>query len=260
MNNFSFKRTGQLIQKQWVENRRLYGMSVLALLGALGIVMAIWLASSGNHYREDNLYVIGLVVLFITGAIFASTSFNMLNAKDTGIYWITFPASHFEKLLVTLFFNIVVFTLVYAACFFVLKFLVEIYIQTNQYGYEKIDWARVLKPGPNVSYFLFAFFALQAAFILGSASFKRFSFIITLIIIAAALFLTIFYLVKLSKGMIPQGYYFDLTNVRSNGVDGVYKEYEMNSFLRNFIEVFLKYLFAPFLWLITWYKLREKEI
>ena len=43
--NFSFKRTFQLINKQWGENRRMYLMSVLALLGLLGIVFGFWAAN-----------------------------------------------------------------------------------------------------------------------------------------------------------------------------------------------------------------------
>ncbi|MFT4094457.1 MAG: hypothetical protein QM640_12535 [Niabella sp.] len=267
--NFSFKRLLQLISKQWIENRRMYSMSVLALLGALSITIALWLAASGKHYQEDNLYAIGLIGLFITGAIFASTSFNMLNAKDAGIYWISFPASHLEKMLVTLFFNVIVFTAAYMVCFFVLKFLAEIYIQAlidhaeypNQYGYDKIRWDRVHGLGPSLPYFLSAFFAVQAAFVLGSASFKRFSFIATLIIIATVLLLTIFFIAKLSKSMISRGYYFELTTVSSKDVvNGTYKQYAINGYLKIFIEVFLYYLLAPFLWVVTWFKLKEKEM
>ncbi|MFT3903788.1 MAG: hypothetical protein QM727_11490 [Niabella sp.] len=243
-------------------------MSVLALLGALAIVMAIWLATGGSHYEEKSLYGIGLFGLFICGAIFASTSFNMLNTKDTGIYWISFPASHIEKLLVTLFFNVIVFTVVYTICFFLLKFLAESYVHylisnaryPDQYSYNKVNWHQANGFGAYAPNFLYAFFILQAAFVLGSASFKRFSFIITLIIIAAMLFLTIFYLVKLSKAIIPQGYDYQVVEVWSNNVNGIHKQYEMNNFLKGFIEVFLKYLLAPFLWFITLYKLREKEI
>ncbi|MCH5600361.1 hypothetical protein [Niabella ginsengisoli] len=116
--NFSFSRLGKLIVKQWVENRRLYLMSTLALLGLLGIVFLIWVATNGRRYDEDSLLITGMFGLFITGAVFASTTFSMLGSKDKGIYWISFPASHAEKLLANLFFNVIVFTLVYVCCFF----------------------------------------------------------------------------------------------------------------------------------------------
>ena len=103
-------------------------MSTLALLGLLGIVFLIWVATNGRRYDEDSLLITGVFGLFMTGAIFASTTFNMLGSKDKGIYWISFPASHTEKLLVNLFFNVIVFTLVYVCCFFLLKTLVEAYI------------------------------------------------------------------------------------------------------------------------------------
>lgn len=266
MSNFSFKRTGQLIKKQWVENGRLYSMSALALTGILGVGFVLWLSMSGTRYEESSTYVFGLIGLFITGAIFASTTYNMLNAKDTGIYWISFPASHLEKFLVTLFFNVVVFTVVYAALFFALKFASEAYISylvkngDRLYSYEKIVWSHSEEITKVIPVFCYAFFVIQAAFLLGSVSFKRFSFIITTVVIIGVLFLLGWYTFKIGKTAFNDEYNFNPFRVHSRYENGVYKEYELNASLKTVIELFLKYLLAPFLWLITWFKLKEKQL
>lgn len=241
-------------------------MSVLALMGLLGILFALWAGVGGNHYNEAVIYVFGLIGLFITGGIFASTSFTMLNAKDTGIYWISFPASHLEKFLVALFFNVIMFSATYFLCFELLKFLAEQYVEglvkayPLKYSYLKLDWLEKDGPRQAIPVFVCAFFSMQAAFLLGSIWFKRFSFIITTVIIAIAIFFTIFYLIKLSQGMLPDGYRYGVTNVTTDDGNGIYKLYEMNAGLKKSIEIFFKYLLTPFLWLITWYKLKEKEI
>lgn len=266
MSNFSFKRTGQLIKKQWVENRRLYSMSVLALTGILGVTFVLWLSMSGTSYNEESAYIFGLIGLFITGAIFASTTYNMLNAKDTGIYWISFPASHLEKFLVTLFFNVVVFTVVYTALFFVLKFISEAYINyliengQRLYSYRRIDWSRSDGFSEAIPVFCYVFFVVQAAFLLGSISFKRFSFIITTIVIIGILFLLGWYAFKIGKIAFGNEYDFNPFRVQSHYENGAYKEYELNASLKACVELFLKFLLAPFLWLVTWFKLKEKQL
>src|SRR5690606_37850777 len=133
---------------------------------------------------------------------FASTTYSMLNAKDTGIYWISFPASHFEKLLVTLFYNVIVFTTVYVVIFFILKWISEAYIGyliengEKLYSYRKVDWFRNEEFTKAFPVFCYAFFGLQAVYILGSASFKKFSFIITTVLVAAFLFCFVYYISK----------------------------------------------------------------
>lgn len=265
--NFSFKRTFQLINKQWGENRRMYLMSVLALLGLLGIVFGFWAANGGPRYNEEAAYIIGLFGLFITGAIFASTAFNMLGSKDKGIYWISFPASHLEKFLATWFFNFLIFSVVYLVCFLLLKTGVESYIQAltdkdpGKYAYKRVNWND--KDGINAAlpYFISAFFAVQAAFLLGSVAFKRFSFIITIVIIAAFLFLFIYYVSKIANNALAN-YNWNLFSLRDPYIRGeeTYKEYTLSPVIKESIQFFLKFLIAPFLWLITWVKLKEKQI
>ncbi len=265
--NFSLKRTIQLVSKQWVENRRMYLMSILALVGLLGIVFGFWAANGGSHYNEESAYIIGLFGLFITGSIFASTAFNMLGSKDKGIYWISFPASHLEKFLATWFFNFLVFSVVYLLCFLLLKTGVESYIQAlidkdpSRYMYKKLNWTNPSGLNSVLPYFISAFFAVQAAFLLGSVAFKRFAFIITIVIVAALLFLFVYYLSKLDDYAFPN-LNWNIFSLREKYVQGKsgYKEYQNSPVIKEGILFFLKFLIAPCLWLITWLKLKEKQI
>ncbi len=145
---FSFPRLLQLIRKQWFENSRLYLFSTLALLGMLGLVIIFWIMSGGKNYSEDNLYIIFLFGLFIAGSVFASMSFSMLGNKEKGTYWLAFPASHLEKLLCMIFYNAIVFTLVYCICFFLVKTLAITYVSAlvaddpGVYSLQKISMGK----------------------------------------------------------------------------------------------------------------------
>ncbi len=258
--NFSLKRLSLLIAKQWVENRRLYLMSALALMGILGAAFALWLSMAGVRYEEASLYVMAMVGLFITGAIFASTSFNMLNSKDTGIYWISFPASHLEKFLVTIFFNVVVFTSVYISCFYLLKFLAEAYIEAYSMSYEKVDWSLSQEFTKAMPVFFSFFFVVQAAFLLGSASFKRFSFIRTIILLIALIFIYAWGTFKVAGMVFPRGFSFNLTRLSIHSEDGSYRDYNLPGYFKVPVEVFFRYLLAPCIWIVTWFKIKEKQI
>jgi hypothetical protein len=265
--NFSFSRLLQLIRKQWIENSRIYLLSTLALIGILGLVITFWIVSSNNDFNEQTLYIIFIFGIYITGAVFASTSFGMLSEKEKGAYWLGFPASHLEKMLTVLFFNVVVFTVVYAICFFVLKTIAISYVHNlvaqkpQFYKFYLVNWKSENGFASGFPYFIYAFFAVQAFYILGSVYFSRFSFLLTTVIGAALIFLFMWFAISLLKHNLPPFYTWDGFNVRymnwSNTKD---KIYQLPSLAANTLPFLLKFIWAPVFWLITWFRLKEKEI
>src|SRR5687767_9731555 len=102
---FSFSRLGKLIAKQFFENSRFYLFCVLAMFGLQAIVFVLWVGASGPIYYEQVTYIIFIFGLFISGTVFAGMSFNMLGSKDKGIYWLSIPATHLEKLVCTILYS-----------------------------------------------------------------------------------------------------------------------------------------------------------
>lgn len=267
MKNFSFNRLMQLIKKQGSEDRKMYVLSSIALFGILGVVFAFWIFGGGNTYREETLYLLGILGLFITGGIFASTSFASLNNKEKGVFSLAFPASHLEKLLTTLFFNVIVFTVVYALCFFLLKFIAEAAIaariaNNDSYRYVKANWIKKGSLAKSIPILIYAFFALQSLFILGSIIFKRFAFVITAIIIIVLFFSWLFFSNKLMGTLYGrEEYNFLFSEIRKPEPSlSSYKVYELPASLQIVLGLILKYLLAPFFWLVTYFKLKEKQI
>ena len=264
---FSFPRLLQLIRKQGIENGRLYLLSSLALVGMLALVFAFWISVSAPDYHEETTYIIFLFGLFITGSIFASTTFNMLGNKDKGVYWLGLPASHLEKLLCSLFYTTIVFSLVYAASFFLVKAVAVMVVKALVPGHPGYSWAPA-RPGDKNSitfvlpYFIYVFYAAQALYLLGSVYFSRFSFIITTIIGAALIFCFVFYLIRLGKMFENANWqFFSVTSYKRFGLPGsADKMYSVPHLAEQIILFLVKFAWAPVFWIITWYRLKEKEI
>lgn len=266
---FSFVRLLKLIRKQWFENARLYFFSILALLALLGLVFLFWITSSGSRYDETPTYIIFIFGAFIAGAVFASLSFNMLSDKAKGSYWLGFPASHLEKLLCIIFYNVIFFTVVYCACFFLIKSIALTYVhymieaKPGYYSYHPMKWEHEF--GRMFSYFIYAFFALQSFFLLGSIYFTRYSFVITTVIGAAMLFAFALCMNYFDDIFLPDGYYlsgFDTVQYQylHDNNPSSYKMFELSPFTREIVSYAVKFIWAPLFGLVAWFRLKEKEI
>ncbi|MDE1190651.1 MAG: hypothetical protein PW786_00675 [Arachidicoccus sp.] len=265
-NRFSFKRLLLLVQKQFSENVKLYLYGTLALLGLLAIVMFLWTQIGGNTYKEETLFNLYLIGLYIAGGVFANYSFGMLSNKDKGIYWLTLPASHGEKLVCAIFYNLIVFTIIYTLFYFVVSQGAVAYIKglikhdPFKYHYETINWNDD-DINDEVTVFTYAFFAVQAFYLLGSVGIKRFSFVLTTAIGALLIIGFIFFMQYLSASFSKNSLSFNIINARSYSNEGnVYHEYSISRFASDTIIFLAKFIWAPFFWLVTWFKLKEKEI
>lgn len=265
--DFSFRRLLLLIKKQWIESAKLYLYGTLALLGLLGVIFLFWLNTGGHRYNEEALIIIFFIGLLLSGAIFASTSFNMLSSKAKGIYWLSFPASHLEKLICLIFYNLVVFTVVYCICFFLIEQTAVSYIHhlvksdPAKYSFDQIDWEHANTDRRIIHDYLCGFFAVQALYLLGSVYFRRYSFILTTIITAFVFFCFILLMGNL-KNLLPDDYYLNMGRgfFVMNNTSPVHRVYDLNhAFLEVLIFLF-KFIWAPFFWLVTWFRLKEKEI
>jgi hypothetical protein len=261
---FSFSRLGKLIIKQLFENGRLYIFSTLAGLGLMALFFTFWGFTSAPVYNEDATYLpIFLVGLFVGGSVFASMSFNMLGSKDKGIYWLSVPATHLEKLVCTIFYTTIVFTIVYCLCFFVVKsiavpILLE-YIKSHPgFRYVATDWKGET---PNIFWnFIRAYFAVQALYILGSVYFQRYAFIVTTVVGATLIFTFIYYASQIEQVMF-KGLDWQIVSVKKyNEARDSYYFYSISPTLGNTLKYILQYAWAPLFWVVTWFRLKEKEI
>lgn len=266
--NFSFERLFGLIRKQWIENSRFYLLGSLALFGLMTICMIFfWVLMDGRQYSESFAYSLYLIGLFLTGTIYGSISFSILGSKEKGQYWLSFPASHAEKLVTSIFYNVILFFIIYTLSFLVVKWgcqlYIESYISTHKWAsLRPMDWENGI--GEVFYYFVWGYFCLQALFMLGSVYFKQYAFIKTAIFVSIIAGVFTFLLAKVSMNFF-QGYGFNMENleIRDHHVPenyGIYKSYSLGTGLATTLRYLLTYCWIPVFWLITWYRLKEKEL
>lgn len=267
-NSFSLTRLSGLIRKQWLENNRFYVLASLALLGVMSLsVIVFWVLSGGVRYAEKDAYIIYMVGLFIVGTIYGSISFSVLGSKEKGQYWLSFPASHAEKLVTQILYYSVFFFLVYTGLFFIVKSAaqayIESYVATHEYAsFTPMNWTGEFER--NIAYVIWGYFCVQTLFILGSVYFKQYSFIKTTIFVSAFLFVFIFLFVKTmmfffkDSGFQWEGMEMRMYHVPDNY--GTYKSYKLGNWLSTFITYVFIYWWVPLFWVITWFRLKEKEL
>ena len=257
---FSFSRLGKLIAKQFYENSRLYLISTLALLGLLSLAFTFWITVAGPNYQEEETYFIFLFGLFLAGAIFASTSFNMLGRKDKGIYWLGIPATHLEKLVCTILFSVVLFFIVYCLCFYLVKSIALTYLDSRVGAiYTEMNGSND-GFGSVFKYFLYAYFAVQSLYLLGSVYFSRYSFIVTTVVGALVMFLFVYYITQIDRFMEPDSWELFTVKRADANVQDSYFLYSVSPTVVDIIKYAVQFLWVPVFWVATWYRLKEKEI
>lgn len=262
--SFSFSRLGKLITKQLFENSRLYIFSALALFGLLALVFAFWLYGANPYYHEESMYIIFIFGLFIAGSIFASMSFGMLGSKDKGMYWLSVPATHFEKLICTILFSVVLFALVYCLCFYLVKSASLAFIEGYMKTHPEVTYSKINNSGnftEAIRYMIYGYFAVQSLYLLGSIYFSRYSFIVTTVVGAAIIFAFGFYVSQIQDRMLGSvGWDFITARQSEPGMEGSYKLYSVSPAFSKICIYAIQFMWAPLFWIATWYRLKEKEL
>ena len=260
---FSFKRWGLLTLRHWAAHRKFFMYGCLSLLGAMAIAAGFWLQTN-TYYMESDLYIIFTFGIFIAGAIFSSLSFKMLHHKEQGIAYLSLPASRFEKLLTAVFYHIILFTVVYILCFALIRAATLSIIETRlhnglgNYRFSSIADRPVFDHGLD-EFLIYFYFSVQTLFMAGSIYFKRFQFLLTLIVGVLIAIFGIYYLQELGHAFMPNGYYWNI-NGASIYMDGDMQRFGIQGVL-GFVINWLARVgwIIGFLW-VSWFRLAEKQI
>jgi hypothetical protein len=277
--NFSWARWSLLVSKHWVENRKRYGLSLLAVGGLL----VAWFTFILVMDKRDPLdvfyqYVTYFAGLFITGSLYASMLFAELSTKSDGIGFLALPASHLEKLLCALLFGILLFFIAFTLVFYAVDIPM---VQLSSQLIERIprNWPNsVVRVDPNPIYnvfsgeqgpaperayhlFLYYFFTTQSAFILGSVYFTRYSFIKVVIVLVLSLLIGVAIQAKVIGLFLPSGWNNGLTewNTREGNGD-LDKVVQLPQRMEMAVIRLMQWAPPVLFWIVTWFRLKEKQV
>jgi hypothetical protein len=260
--------------KHWNENKRKYLLSLGAIGGLLILFYSFLMIVNPTYPFSKEIQVITYYTgLFITGCLYASLIFNDLSDGPKAIQYILLPASILEKLLTALLFGVILYFICYTIVFYAVDIpmvkLSNSIIQSeaarehrDTYPIQEIANAFISwKDGDNVFvYFLLGYFAVQSIFLLGSIYFVRFQFIKTLVAGLVVFLVLVFFVHKVLASFMPPGGFFQpFTAYRVYDKTGNLS-IKLPEWLSSGLIFLIKYSLAPYLWVVTYFRLKEKEV
>ena len=271
---FDLKRWSLYFGKHWNENKRRYLLSLAAVGGLLVLWFSFLMIVNPDNPMGLRMQVVAYYVgLFLTGCLFASTMFNELSDGPKAIHYLLTPVSAFEKLLTAIIYGVILFFISYTVVFYVVDFIMlkvansvmNDWLQHHHLAPRTQELLNVFistEGGDNFYfYILLIFFAVQSIFLLGSVYFVKNQYIKTLISGLVVFLILVFFVHKVLGSFMPDGSFFQPFTVyrvwnSSQGEVMILIPEWFSSIL-----LFLtKYALAPCLWLVAYFRLKEKEV
>ena len=296
---FSIHRVWLLCRKQWAENTQLYILGILATAGIISAVLIYNLFDKRGIplITQQIIFFTGLI---ISSAVFTSTILSQFNEKVKGIQALTLPASTLEKLTAAIIYGLIILPVVYFIVVYPIIVIAhyididtlgrfnDLYVfKANNHGIELgsvfiITQAIMLLGSVAFKRYIFIKTTILTIVItVGIALFNPYMVEKTIIVRSAIpRNITVKELLyngdnkllstenaprKVDVNYLYSAPYQDL-NIFNSGRSKVYNgiTYSSNDIRAinpyNNIFYILLYLAIPFLWIITWFRLREKEL
>jgi len=272
-NVFNLNRFGLYIRKHLVDNYRLYGMSMIVLFVLVLLVILITYFNKGTLNKYSDILPLYCIGILFSGMIFTSASFNEFSNKPGGVNYLMLPASHFEKFLTTFLFTTVGFLVVYHIVFYGVFLWLDAltFSHTQKYMDNDLGSDRGITK-TLVFYSCFVWFLLHSIFLLGATYFEKYSFLKTIFLLV--IFLFVLYLIntlflELFFGSKLQAWNHHvpmlLVAVKKERItSGMGYSVDTLVFLpKQMQQVFSfagLYLVPPFIWVVAYFRLKDKEI
>ncbi|MDD4821786.1 MAG: hypothetical protein PHI48_04430 [Bacteroidales bacterium] len=250
---FNINRLGMLLKRFFLENRQ----RELTFWGVATLLFA-WFPFSGIDRTS-----IALIIILISGSLFTSRMFKIFNYTSGGMHYLLIPATHLEKLITA-----ILLSTVYFVAMIVITHVVgrtvgttisnfiygmqdpicfELIQSTSEYSFQK-------QTGMTLFNTVFLFTAFQSVFLLGSIYFKGNVFgKTTLVIIVAAILLFYFFNILLVEMIMKSS---ESHQSRIAAIDLITKLFSPD----NIVFILFKYAFIPFFWLVSYFRLTEKQV
>jgi hypothetical protein len=277
---FDFRRWWMLVTLHWVENRKRYGLGLLAIAGLLiawfSFLLTVDKFSALDLGYQFSAYFVGL---YFIGCLLSGTIFSELGDKRQGIGYLSLPASHLEKLLCALLFSIVFFFIAFTLVFYLVDIpfvhaannlvgeryrtsadMSSVPYTTPVYNILTASGAPMLEQDGHL--LLTSYFAFQSVYMLGSVYFTRSAFIKTTV---AVLLFMLIYVSFVSEGVgrqLPPGWFIkDLFQwQRGSSLVGQGQWVKLPLVIECALKILVSYGIPVLFWVIAFFRLREKEV
>jgi hypothetical protein len=244
-----------LINRQFRENIRIYGIGILVLFGMLSFMFLLihqW-QDSFSGAVQNGVFIIGL---FVSGGIFTNSMFHEFSNSSSSIWLLSLPAKQIEKFIASIFISTVLFLLAYLTIFY----LVESIYLLNTKGLEFKNMLNPIKDDFYIFFFLYLLF--NGSILLGRVVFIKHSLLKTLLV-GILLFICLNYLnnvileILIPNMNVVSSIPFDSFQFSNNGEN-------IHVFLPTQTDritaIFVRLILPVSLWFLVWMKFKEKQI
>jgi hypothetical protein len=273
---FDFNRWLLYISKHWHENKRKYLLS----LGAIGGLMVLWfsflmIVNPRNAIGDNMQQITYFVGLFLTGCLYASLIFSELSEGPKAMHYLLTPASLLEKLLSAILYGVILFFISYTIMFYA----VDLIMVKVGNGVAQAVMEREHRPfnhptevvnvfmtpdrnGVNLNfYLLLIYFGIQSIFQLGSIYFEKYQYIKTLVSGLIVFLVLVFFMHKVLGSFMPDGgFWKPFTIYRIFDHQKGELSIQLPEWFSMIMLFLIKYTLAPSLWVVAYFRLKEKEV
>ena len=254
----NINRLGLLLKRYFSENKQ-------RELTFWGITIVVFTLMHLAGSREKSISV--QMFLYVSGFIFAARSFKFFNFTPSGMHYLLIPATHLEKLvtaiLLSTFYYFVMILGTYIVGTILGTTIGNIFFDMNnpiQFALFQsnpdflVNGHAIYNSGPGLLNTFISFAGIQSVFMLGSVYFKGNAIGKTMLaFIALAIVLVIIELLLLK---ITFGTYHlngQMLNISITPEHNIFTGFQI-------VDSIFKYALIPFFWVVTYFRLTEKEV
>lgn len=248
---FDLTRATKFAKRQLYLNKNSLFIAFAAIVGLLLIITV--LTFYFNRGEPNDLNSLYLVVMYFGGFIFSSRIFDELQSPEKAAYYLTLPVANAERLIVSWLLTAPLFVAFSMITIFLLNTIGLLvggypdFATQMSWLYKQEFWTAIA-----------VYMVIQPVFMLGALTFRKYNVLKTLL----ALFLLqvglIFYTGLV--GWISLGMPFS----EMEGFNGTNLSPSMMGFFENTMPVILHLLFwymlAPFMLVVSFFKLKERQV
>lgn len=244
-----------LISRQFKENNKIYGLSLLVLFGMLSFLFLIvhqW-QDSFSGAVQNGVFIIGL---FIGGGIFTNSMFHELSNSSSSIWLLCLPAKHSEKVIT----SIIISTIIFLTTYLVVFYLVDVLYLLKT---DRLEMKYLLNPTKDNFYVFFFWYLLyNGAILLGRVIFRKYSLIKT-ILVGILFFVGFNYLNNLMIELLIPNMKV-VSSIPFDSFQFIHQGENVQVFLPSKIDqicsFFVRILLPILMWFLVWLKLKEKQV
>lgn len=273
---FDFNRWLLYLSKHWNENKKKYLLSLGAMAGLLILWYSFLMMINPKNPMTGQLQAVSYYVgLFLTGCLYASLIFSELSEGPKAMHYLLTPASMLEKLLSAILYGVILFFI----CYTIMFYAVDIIMVKVGNGVAQAIMEREHRPfnhpaevvnvfvspdrnGVNLYfYLLLIYFGIQSIFLLGSIYFEKYQYIKTLVSGLIVFLVLVFFVHEVLGSFMPNGWFFKpFTVYRINDPQNGAMSVQLPEWISSILLFIIQYALAPCLWVVTYFRLKEKEV